>query len=339
MQSFYWAGGHYDGLVKESLEGVKSFDRVAVVGAGGVGGYFGAKLCQARKSNPILEIYFIARGEHLEAIRERGLVLKAEGQADLVAEPTRVTETMAELSPVDLCLVCVKEFDLARALEGVRRIVHDRTMVIPLLNGVDIHSRVRAAIKNGTVLPACVYVGTHIQAPGVVVQRGGACKILAGPDPGRPGDPPRELWELFATAEIKFEWRPGIQSDIWEKFIFISSFGLVTAAHGKTVGEVLEDEALAMEAKEVMAEVAGLAGALGVTLPEQVIAESVAKALSFPHETKTSFQRDFERGHKPDERALFAGSILELGARLGIGTPRTKTLSEDLERRKPVFWR
>lgn len=320
---------------------VAPLTHAALLGVGGVGGYFGAKLCQLKSRASALHslhVHFIARGEHLQAIRSRGLLLKAHGQPDLLAQPASATDQIRTLPPLDFCLICVKQFDLAPALHQLAHLVHGRTIILPLLNGVDVHSRIRQVITTGTVLPACVYIGTYIQSPGVIAQHGGACKIFLGPDPDHPADPPPHLCNLLTSADIKFEWKTSIQSDIWEKFIFISAFGLVTAAHDKTVGEVLEHPALTEQLLQVMNEVVALATALKIPLPPDIIQTSIAKGQSFPFDTKTSFQRDFERPDKPDERDLFASSILRLGVRLNIATPRTKALSEVLDQKKPAFW-
>ena len=150
---------------------------------GGVGGYFGGKLCRLQSSG--ISISFVARGEHLRAMQESGLLLSSEDDGDLVCKPALATDDFGRLPRLDLCLICVKEFDLSSILSRLEPITCDDTIFLPLLNGVDVYSRIRAVIKKGIVLPACVYVGTHIERPGKVSQKGGACKILFGPDPKR----------------------------------------------------------------------------------------------------------------------------------------------------------
>jgi 2-dehydropantoate 2-reductase len=235
--------------------------------------------------------------------------------------------------------VCVKEFDLHSALASLEPIIGDEAIVLPLLNGVDVYSRVRNVLHRGLVLPACVYVGTHIERPGKVSQKGGACKILFGPDPAHPNFVPEEVLGLFQRAEIKSEWTADVQVEIWKKFIFICAYGLVSAAFGKTVGEILQDEALKTDTETIMQEAVALAKASGVSLPSDVVEASLSKAKSFPFETKTSFQRDFERIDKNDERDLFAGSVIRMGHALKIDVPRTKALAAILESRKPTHRR
>jgi 2-dehydropantoate 2-reductase len=307
-----------------------------IIGVGGVGGYFGGKLCRLQAIDPGISISFVARGEHLRAIQEVGLLLSTEDEDELVCRPALATDDFARLPRLDLCLICVKEFDLPSVLTKLAPIVHRNTILLPLLNGVDAFSRTRAIIKNGIVLPACVYVGTHIERPGKVTQRGGACKILFGPDPLRPDFAPQELIALFEQARVKYEWTLDIQTEIWKKFIFICPFGLVTAAYNKTLGEVLADGQLQGEVQQIMQEAVSLALGLGIRLPADAIETSLAKGLGFPFEAKTSFQRDYERLDKRDERDLFAGTMIRLAEELAIDVPATRRVATILEQRKPA---
>jgi 2-dehydropantoate 2-reductase len=310
---------------------------IGVIGVGGVGGYFGGKLCRLQSSGNGINVSFVARGDHLRAIRKSGLLLSSEDEGDIVCHPDLATDDFESLPKLDLCLICVKAFDLADVLSRLNPIVSNETVLLPLLNGVDIYSRVRVVIKNGIVLPACVYVGTHVGRPGKVIQQGGACKILFGPDPMRPNFVPDDFNKLFEQARIKSQWTPDIQTEIWKKFIFICPFGLVSAAYDKTLGEILEDDRLRGEAQAVMMEAVCLAHGSGVSLPDDIVETSLVKARGFPHEAKTSFQRDYELLDKNDERDLFAGAIIRLAEELSIDVPRTRAVSTILERKKPAM--
>ena len=182
--------------------------------------------------------------------------------------------------------------------------------------------RLRAAIADGVILPACVYVGTHIEEPGRVVQKGGTCKIICGPDPLQPGHDVSCLLELLDSAGIRHEWSIDPYPEIWGKFVFIASFGLVTACHDATLGQVLESAKMLEETKEVMKEIFKLAVSSGVGISPAVVDDSLKKAAGFPHETKTSFQRDFENKGKDDERDLFGGTIIRLGEEPESGRTR-----------------
>ncbi len=308
---------------------------IAVIGVGGVGGYFGGKLCKLLRENTGCIVSFLARGEHLRAIQQDGLLIHSD-DGDLICKPSLATGDFHQLPPPDLCLLCVKEFDLASALSRLCPLIRDHTVILPLLNGVDIPARVRRLIPNGILLPACVYVGTHIERPGVIAQKGGACKILFGPDPLHPQFSPDEILQLFGRARIKCEWTTDIQVEIWKKFVFICAFGLVTAAFDKTVGQVLDNDTFRTDAENIINETIQLAGAAGVRLPPDTANAALFKARSFPHEAKTSFQRDFERSDRKDERDLFAGSMLRLAGQLRVLIPATQRVAAVLEKRKPA---
>ena len=313
-------------------------ESIGVIGVGGVGGYFGAKLCRLLETEQALQVAFLARGAHLDQIRSNGLRVITQNEPEWTGRPTLATDKVSELGALDLVLLCVKEYDLDRVLTELSPCIKPSTLILPLLNGVNVATRVRGKISSGIVLPGCVYIGTHIQEAGVIEQKGGACKIFLGPDPEYPEMRPDELLDLFSSAGIKHEWKRSIQSDIWQKFIFIAGYGVVTAAFDKTLGEILGDMRLKGEVRQVMQEAADLATALGVSLEPDILQQSLEKGTQFPPETKTSFQRDFENPDKPDERRLFAGAIIEMGERLGVDTAFTRRLYQVINDRKPVFW-
>jgi 2-dehydropantoate 2-reductase len=306
---------------------------IAVIGIGGVGGYFGGKICRKAAGD---SVHFVARGENLAAIRARGLSVKTAAEGEWICRPASATDDVRSLPALDLALMCVKSYDLQGSARSLAAVVTEKTAVIPLLNGIDIHERIRREIPRGRILPACVFVGTRLEAPGIVSQNGGTCTIHFGPDPKAPGSAPAEIQELFSKSGILYEWFDDVMPSIWTKYVFIAAFGMVTASYGKTLGQVMESADLRGQARAVMGEIAALALKKGIGLPETVIEDSLRKGGDFPAETKTSFQRDVERADKPDERGIFGSAILRLGRELGVPTPATRELCGVLEKRKPL---
>lgn len=297
---------------------------ICVFGVGGVGGYFGGTLASwlATQAHPAWQVHFVARGAHLSAIKRSGLQLNTPG-AQLTCTPTTAASDMRDMPVPDVVLVCVKSYGLDDALRQIASRCEDRTVVIPLLNGIDIHERIRVQLPKARVLPACVFVGTHLDRPGVVSQAGGDGVIFLGADPDDPGFVPAPFLSLLEDAGVPFTWFDDPRPAIWEKFVFISAFGLVTAASRKTLGEVLGDARLLDDVRQIMSEVVALAGREGVALDPNITANALAKAGGFPFDTKTSFQRDLEAGGK-NEGDLFGGAILRLGERHATPTPVTK---------------
>ena len=324
------------------MEQEQPIRHVLVAGVGGVGGYFGGRLAlAAAASGGGVGISFLARGAHLEAIRGRGLSLHTQG-GELSCRPDLATDDPREVPPPDLCLLCVKGYDLPAVLESLAPRLRDSSVILPLLNGVDIHERVVRVCGHTIVLPACAYVSANIQSPGIVVQRGQEGTILLGPDPRKPEPyshpgtrPPSgdgraaALRGLLSEAGIAHTWSPDPRAGIWQKYLFIASFGIVTAWSRKSMGEVLADQELTALVRAIMGEIAALARARQVPLPEGAVGQALAKARSFPGETRTSYQRDVEAGGR-NEGELFGGTIQRLGRELGVQVPVASRLHGEI---------
>lgn len=304
---------------------------IAFIGAGGVGGYFGGKMTQLLKYNiSDFNIYFIARGQHLKKIKEDGLKLKTSDSGEFICRPTMATDNIEDLPQLDVCYICVKQYDLLDCIKKLKSKISDNTQIIPLLNGVDIYDRIRSVIKNGVVFPACVYVGTHIESPGVVSQSGGSCTIIFGKDPQNPNFAPDYICYLMKKSNINFNYSEKCIEEIWSKYIFIAAYGLVSASENKTLGEIYNNEHLSNKVIGIMNEIASISQAEGANLPEDIVDASYKKANNFPFETKTSFQRDYEKHNNRDERELFGQTIIDLGKKHNIPTPMTICVYENL---------
>jgi 2-dehydropantoate 2-reductase len=306
-----------------------------VYGVGGVGGYFGGKIAYqtAHETDADKRVFFIARGEHLKAIKQGGLILNTAEHNGMMCIPYQVTDSIAAVPDPDLCLLCVKSYDLDTSVRSLVGKVKDKTIVIPLLNGIDIYERVRTILKAGIVLPACAYVGTHIEKPGTVTQKGAPGIILCGKDPTFPGFNHESLITLFTAANIQFNWADNPFPPIWEKFIFIAAFGLVTAYSCKTIGAVTADPELRGLADSIMHEIVAIAKKKGISLPAGIVETSIGKASNFPFETKTSYQRDIEAKGRLNEGDLFGGTIIRMGKAEGILTPVTESIYGQIEHR------
>lgn len=308
---------------------------IAFIGIGGVGGYFGGKMAQIiqEKENE-LNLYFIARGKHLEKIKEHGLIVNTDKEGSLICKPTVVTDNFNDLPILDICYICVKEYDLNDVLLKIKDKIHEETKIIPLLNGVNIYERIRKIIDKGIVFPACVYIGTHIKESGVVEQNGGACKIIFGRDPQHLEYDAEEVCKLMDEAKIDYNWTEDHIKEIWSKFMFIAAYGLVTAYKNQTFGEIINDEDSKDKVLGIMNEIYNISKAEGVNLPKDIVKISFDKINNFPSETKTSFQRDFENRDKKDERDLFGQAIIDLGIKNNINTDVTRNIFDELNKIK-----
>lgn len=308
-------------------------NNICIFGTGGVGGVFGGKIAHAlaRKKDTIRKVYFIARGAHLEAIKKKGLILNTPEKRGILCKPTLATDDISEIPHPDLYLMCVKGYDLDAATLTVKKNIRDNTLVIPLLNGVDIYERIRKNLDTGIVLPACVYIGALIEKPGVATHAGGPGLIACGKDPNIPDFDPQGVIDFFDDMGIKFTWNDDPFPALWQKYVFIAGYGLVTAYTAKTFGEILSDPELKELVRKVMEEIAAVAQKKRVKLADTIVADSLQTGNNFPPETKTSFQRDIEAKAKRNEGDLFGGTIIRLGKELGVPTPVTASIYSKIQ--------
>ncbi len=305
---------------------------IVVLGVGGVGGYFGGKLALASSShgngNSEFNVYYVARGDHLAEIRKHGLILNTVEEKRLLCRPTYATDSIAELPEPDICFICVKSYDLDALLQNLKEKVTKNSVIIPLLNGVDIYDRVTNIIESATILPACVYIATRVEKPGVVTQQGGNCTILFGTDPRNPEYDPRSLFSLLDSSSIKYKWHDDPFPEIWTKFLFIASLGMVTAFSQKTFGQILESPELTGYARSIMDEIYVIAVKKRIKLPPDIVAATLDKVRSFPYETMTSFQRDVQMNPDRHEGEILGGTVIRMGRELGVPTPITDTINQ-----------
>jgi 2-dehydropantoate 2-reductase len=306
---------------------------ICVVGVGGVGGYFGGKLAHAFSPDldTSINIFFVARGKHLEAIKKNGLTLRSPEFGSMTCKPRFATERISDLSEIDVYLICVKGYDLMDVANSVGDRLKENSVMIAPLNGADIRERLRDKIKTGIILPACAYLSSYIEEPGVVVHVGSPGRMIFGRDPDHPDHIPHEIFRLFEKASVVYEWRDDANPAIWEKYVFIASFGLISARYNRTLGEILEDQSLKEKVIGIMKEIHSIALKRNIGLPEGIIDLSLKKAGMFPRDTQTSLQRDIQKKGK-SELELFGGTIIALGKRLGIPTPITQEIHQELEK-------
>ena len=305
--------------------------KIAIVGIGGVGGYYGGKLALKYAASDDHEIFFIARGEHLDKIREDGLkLITTEG--DFTATPFLATDNPKELGPLDLIFFCVKGYGLENAAQMIADNLHSDTVTIPLLNGVDNVERLSSILHGGTILNGCVYISTRIAHPGVIQQTGGSCKLLFGPESGSV-EPYRKIETLLKDADIKAELSENITVGAWSKYLFVGPLAGITSMLSSPFGAIMENENHRAMLEGMMKEVKLIADAKGIPLPENIIEQSLELTSNFPYETKSSMQLDFEKG-KETEIETFTGYIIKSGKESGIKTPLHDKVYFELTNRK-----
>lgn len=306
--------------------------KIAIIGVGGVGGYFGGKLASKYAAIREHDIYFIARGKHLAEIKRNGLkVLSQDG--DFTAIPTIATDNPGDLGLLDLILFCVKTYDLENAARQLVNNINEKTGFITLLNGVDNAERLRTILPKGIVLNGLVYISSHIEAPGVIRHIGGPCRLIFGPENGNK-EKYQYIEDILSNANINTELTEQIAIQVWTKFIFVGPLAGITSLLQKPFGAIIEDDKSKKMLEGMMKEVESIARKRGIILPEDIVPLSLEKVSDFPYDTRTSMQMDFEKGKKTEVESL-TGYIVKSGIKLGIKTPLHQKVYSELLKRLP----
>jgi len=299
----------------------KIIKSICIYGIGGVGGYFGGRIAhEISEANRAVQVYFIGRGEHLKAIQQCGLNLITDKE-EFLCFPNIATDNIRHIPTPDLYLLCVKGYDLDSAVASISKNISADTIILPLLNGVDIYERIRTGLQKAIVSPASVYVSSSIEKPGTVRQKGPEGHIILGKDPKHLGYNYKYLIEFFNKMGISNNWHDNPHPAIWEKYIFITAFSLMTAYSRKTIGGVLTDDKLKNMTENIMKEVVLIGKAKNIDFIQDVVEKTLQKAKGFPYETKTSFQRDYEKGNSRNEGDIFGGTLIRLAKEHNISIP------------------
>lgn len=288
--------------------------KIAVMGSGGVGGYFGAKLAAAG-----CQVTFIARGAHLAAIRQNGLQVRSP-LGDLLIEKPHVVEDPREIGPVDLVLFGVKLWDTETAAEAIRPLISRDTGVISFQNGVVKDDILTEMFGPQTVVGGVCYIAATIAEPGVIAHTGTMQKLVFGEYEGRLSGRVKQFYEICRQAGIDAEISDDIRRSIWEKFVFLVGFSAVTATTRCPIGIVRANPRARHLLAGVMQEVVDVGRAEGVTLAPGFAEDRLAFCDQLPESMTASMHHDLERGNRLEVQWL-SGDVSRRGEKLGVPTP------------------
>ena len=287
--------------------------RIAVVGAGGVGGYFGAKLARAGES-----VVMLARGAHLQAIRRDGIRVRSVPEGESVAKVEAV-DSFAGQPPVDMALFCVKSFDTRSAAEALRPVVGSSTGVVSLQNGVDNEETLDEVLGRGVALGGAAYVFAGIASPGVITHTA-AGRIVFGEMDGRASDRATRLRDALASAAVPVELASDIRRVLWEKYLLISAQAGMTAVTRCPAGVLRDTPESWRMYRLIVEELAALARASGVALAADVVDTVMKQAAAIAPDAYSSLHHDLVQGKRLELEALH-GHAVRLGERHGVPTP------------------
>ena len=289
--------------------------KIAMMGSGGVGGFFGGRLAKAG-----YDVSFIARGAHLAAMREHGLAIENEAQGDIHVPEVHVTDDPRSLGPVDIVILSVKLWDTEAAAKSILPIVGPNTGVLSLQNGVIKDEILRRVLPESTVMGGVGYVATHISRPGVIHQVGTMQRIIVGEYDGHASERAKFLHEALVKSGVSAELSGDVRRAIWEKYVFLVGLSATTASMRSTIGPIRSNPQTRAFLLALMREVVAVGRAHGVALPEDYAEARLEFADGLPADMTSSMAHDLEGGN-PLEVNWLSGGVVKLGKEKGIPTP------------------
>ena len=297
--------------------------KIAVMGSGGVGGYFGG--CLAATG---CDVQFVARGAHLQAMRTRGLrILRPDG--DLHVAEMRATDDPGTIGPVDIVLFTVKLYDMETAAEAIRPLLGADTAVIPFLNGVEAVEALGRAVGPGHVMGGVAYIFSVVEEPGVIRHIGTLARLLFGELDGAASRRAVSFKEVCDGAGIDAVHSENIELDIWKKLVILAAVAGVTTFTRLSLGPIRDDPEAAAMLRATIDETAAVARARGVGLAEDAEEVAWTTVSSLPDDMKSSMLDDLEHGRRL-ELPWLNGAVARMGRELGIPTPTNAAITDAL---------
>jgi len=297
--------------------------RITIIGAGGVGGYFGARLAQGG-----CDVGFVARGAHLAALRQHGLRVESR-LGEIHLPKVRVSDDPTALGPADMVFLCVKLWDTETALRRASAILGRDTAVISFQNGVQKDELLRRILDEKRVIGGVGYIGSKIDSPGVIRHTGTMQRLVFGEYGGAKSPRVVALLEACIRGGIDAEISGDIRRSIWEKFVFLVGLSAATATMRSTLGPIVANPAARAFLLEVMREVVAVGRAHEVRLPEDFAEQRLAFCEGLPPEMDSSMHADLDNGRRLEVDWL-SGAVVELGKAVGVPAPMNRAARDIL---------
>ena len=283
-----------------------------------MGGYFGGMLAKHYAADPDVEIYFVARGEHLKRVKENGLRLITENGTFQIF-PKLAKDNVDEIGTADYIIMTPKSYDLDSTVEQIKPMIGTNTVILPLLNGIDNSERIRNLLPETEVWDGCCYIVAKIKEPGVVENAGNIHRLVFGYQ-NQSNERLLDFEKLLTNAGIEARFYENILTEIWKKFFFISTSASLTSYFDVSYGEILTNQERRQTLVDISTELINVANAEGIDLENSEIDKLIHQFEKLPVGTTTSMHRDFQAG-KNTEVDTLTGIVLKLGRKHGISTP------------------
>lgn len=300
--------------------------RIAFVGLGGVGGYYGGLMANHYENNPSVEIIFIARGAHLEAIQKHGLQI-IHGENIFTTRPHLATDDPSKIGVLDYLIICTKSYDLTDTMHAFKKNLQPSTIVLPLLNGVNHSDVIKEILPEILTLKGCTYIVSQINRPGVVENNGAIQALYFGTNYALDLANHKRLIQLehfMKESGIDAHLSEEIDLISWEKFMLVSPTATASAWYNLSFGALMESHAELVE--KLMGEILLIAQSKGIPLTSLSVEKTMHKLNTFPYEATTSMHRDFNNNPLKTEIESLTEYIVKEGKKLNIPTPAYEKL-------------
>jgi 2-dehydropantoate 2-reductase len=298
--------------------------KIAIVGTGGVGGYFGARLAAGGNA-----VTFVARGQHLEVIRRNGLTIQS-SRGDLHLDNVHAVDSVQRIETVDLILIAVKLWDTEEITQSLWSLTEQGAAVLSLQNGVEKDDVLRRFLPTESVLGGVCYISASIIAPGVIGHNGAIQRIAFGEYSGKKSARTHLFLEACRRAAIDADISLDIKRLIWEKFVFLVGLSGTTASMRQTIGAIRENPKTRAFLLDLMREVVDLGRSEGVNLPEDYATDRLDFCDSLPASMTSSMHADLERGNRL-ELPWLSGAVTRMAKDHNVSTPLNRAVSDILE--------
>jgi 2-dehydropantoate 2-reductase len=288
--------------------------RIAVMGTGGVGGYFGAKLAQGGH-----DVTFVARGKHLAAMQAEGLRVES-GVSPLHLQNVVATDDPKRIAPVDVVMFCVKLWDVEKAAAQVEPLVSGGGVVVPFQNGLAAPEIVQRVVGPARLLGGVAYIAATLREPGVIVHTGTMARLRVGAFPGGPAARAEQFADACRASGIDIEVSSDVRRALWEKFCFLAALSGCTSVARQPVGGIRSDPDLRATFEAAVREAWSVGRAQGVALADDYVAGQLKALDGLPAEMRSSMQNDLAGGRRL-EAPWLSGAVAALAKEAGLPAP------------------
>lgn len=294
--------------------------RIAVIGAGGVGGYFGGQLAAAGN-----DVLFVARGRQLEALRTHGLTV-ASDERPVTLDTVDATDDIHAIQGVDLVLIAVKLGETENIARRIAEAPGSTPPILSLQNGVQKDEVLRAHLPDAEILGGVCYISAAIESPGVIRHNGSLARIVLGSYGGKPSAAAVAMHRALDEAGVEAELSDDIESALWRKFVFLVGLSSVTTVARQPIGVLRAHVPTRQLLADVMTEAVAVAEARGVALPADYVEQQLAFVDTLPEQMSSSMHHDLTHGN-PLELPWLGGGVVAMGADAGVPTPAGRALA------------